>query len=245
MRDLRRDRSFYNPADMLYFRSIGDFIRNRSIEGVVALIPYLNSKDLVSLLLSKSIHRLRRSDLADYRTLVNALWPFLTEEDKLRIFQSSATKNDGRTELVLSMLDCSLNEKTLNNMINIAAQHGNRTAFEYACERSSKVGGILVGLKEAPDDYDGEARLLGKLAIAVRSTKWFFELAQSGMDLDSVIEEDGEIYLPMLSDCDPGGLPARLASRRFRITDQMIARATTEAGKQALRELQHNDSSTQ
>jgi hypothetical protein len=229
----------------MYFRNIREFIRNRSTEEVVEIIPYLDSKEFVSLLLSEFIGRLRRSDLADYRTLINALWPFLTEGDKLRIFESSATKNDGRTELVLSMLDCSLNEKTLNNMINIAAQHGNRTAFEYACERSSKVGGILVGLKKAPDYHDGEARLLVKQAIAVGSAKWFFQLVQSGMDLDPMIEENGEICLPMLSDCDPEGLPARLASHGFHITDQMIARATTEAGKQALRKLQHKDSSTQ
>ena len=167
MRNLRRDSSFYNPAEVMYFRSISDFIRNRSIGGVVELIPYLNSKEFVSLLLSEFIGRLQRSDLADYRTFVNALWPFLTDRDKLKIFAHSATRNDGRSEFVLGKMDCSLDEDTLNSMIKIAAKYGNLTAFEYACERSSEIGNLLEGLHgRNPNWYAEEARILAKNALA-------------------------------------------------------------------------------
>jgi len=274
MRNLRRDSSFYTPAEVMYFRSISDFIRNRSIGGVVELIPYLNSKEFVSLLLSEFIGRLQRSDLADYRTFVNALWPFLTDRDKLKIFAHSATRNDGRSEFVLGKMDCSLDEDTLKSMIKIAAKYGNRTAFEYACERSSEIGNLLEVLHGwNPNWYAEEARILAKNALAVGSTSWFFRLVQAGLNVDSIIADQGEICLPILSDRDPeglptrlayfedyfgeshhsfeesapdlDGLPARLAAHGFFITDQMIARATTEAGKQALRKLQYKDSSTQ
>jgi hypothetical protein len=44
---------------------------------------------------------------------------------------------------------------------------------------------------------------------------------------------------------DMNGLSRRLASLGIHITDQMIARATTEAGKQALRKLQYTGGADQ
>ena len=274
MRVLCRDSSLSNQAELLYFRSISDFIWDRSIESVVELIYYLDSMEYVSLLLSDFIYRLRRSDLADYRTLVDALWPVLTDEQKLEIFAQSAARNDGRTDFVLSKMDCSLNEKTLRDMREIAANHGNRTAFEFACERSSEVGAILKSLEEIPGSISLPAWNLAKKVFAVNSSHWFSRLVQSKMWMVPMLQEDGEFCLPMMSDLDPNALPSLLADfakkfcrgfpipdltqpyaiddllkilaiKGFRITDQMIARATTEAGKQALRKLQYKGSDVQ
>ncbi len=281
MRAQKNDRSFYNPAETIFYRSIANFIRKRSAKDVVEFIPSLDSNTFV---LSMFISKLQRSNLADYRTIVNALWPVVSDEQKLTLFANSAGKDDGRTEFILGKMDCSLDEKTLQKMIDIAAEHGNLTAFEYACERSVTIGEILGGMPKNPHWYDEQAWKLARQAITVRSTVWFSHLVKANLDIDPIIANHSEICLPMLADIDPDNLPfrldsfayywgddshattlwadddldsskkmppdmnglsRRLASLGIHITDQMIARATTEAGKQALRELQFTGSSAQ
>jgi ankyrin repeat protein len=286
MKYQKNDRSFYNPAEIIFYLTIADFIRKRSAKDVAELIPSLDSNTFV---LSMFISRLQRSNLADYRSIVNALWPVVSDEQKLTLFANSAGKDDGRTEFILGKMDCSLDEDTLQEMIDIAAEHGNLTAFEYACERSLTIGEILGGLPKNPDRYDEQAWKLARQAITVKSTAWFSHLVKVGLDTDPFIHYQSEICLPMLADIDPDSLPfkldsfayyalvihdphttrvwvdddldssekmhpdknglsrlsRRLASLGIHITDQMIARATTEAGKQALRELQFTGSSAQ
>ena len=243
---------------------------------IIQYINYRSTEDLVSLIVCDPImirttpffkataDKLQKSDFEQYQTILKALVPALTDEQKLIVFEQSANKDDGRTEFVLSKLDCSLTEKTLANMMDIAARHGNRTAFEFACERSLTVGKVLDELKEAPQHHAIAANTLAIKAIDVRSTQWLHRLIQSGLDLNPIIRMRAEFCLPMLSDLDPNHLPAWLDSFEsflkniwsFRpahvpapppveITDQMIARATTEPGEQALRKLQQKNSSAQ
>ena len=277
----KNDRSFYNPAQNIFYRSINDFIRKRSAKDVVEFIPSLDSN---TFFLPMFISKLQHSNLADYRTIVNALWPVVSDEQMLTLFANSAGKDDGRTEFILGKMDCSLDEKTLQKMIDIAAKHGNLTAFEYACERSVTIGEILGGMPENPHWYDAQAWKLARQAITVRSTVWFSHLVKANLDIDPIIADHSEICLPMLADIDPDNLPflldsfayyggddsyatplwvdddldsskkmppdmnglsRRLASLGIHITDQMIARATTEAGKQALRKLQYTGGADQ
>jgi hypothetical protein len=277
----KKDLSFYKPASEMFYRSIADFIWKSSAKDVVEFIPSLDSNTFV---LSMFISKLQCSNLSDYQTIVNALWSILKDAHKLKIFANSATRNDGRTEFVLGKMDCSLDEATLQNMIDIAAEHGNLTAFEYACERSVTIGEMLGGMPENPNWYEEQAWKLARQAITVRSTAWFSHLVKANLVTDPIIANHSEICLPMLADIDPDKLPflldsfayyggddsyatplwvdddldsskkmppdmkglsRRLASLGIHITDQMIARATTEAGKQALRKLQYTGGADQ
>ncbi len=274
---MRSDKVAYDQAARAFLQCIDQFIIHRDAASVAEFISFLNSKKNTLVHLPAFIKKLERSDLDQYRTIVNALWPALLDEHKLIFFAQSATKDDGRTEFVLSEMDCSLDEKTLKRMIKVAAQYGNRTAFEYACERSLVVGKLLEELQDGFKwDNQEKAWKLAKTAVAVGSTDWLSRLIQSGMHLDpTLVHEHGEFCLPILSDLEPDGLLAclfslesyfdgdttictyynsenetdinellaRLAANGFQITDQMIGRASTEAGKQALRKLQYKGSS--
>jgi hypothetical protein len=269
---------------VMFNKSIYAFTRYRSAQDLTEFILYIAKVNWHPTILKSIFDRLQNAEFDQYRSIVKALWPILKDEHKLEIFANSATRNDGRTEFVLDKMDCSLDEITLQMMIDIAAEHGNLTAFEYACERSVKIGEILGGMPKNPHWYDEQAWKLARQAITVRSTEWFSHLVKANLDVDPIIADHSEICLPMLADIDPDNLPfrldsfayfwgddshattpwvdddldsskkmppnmnglsRRLASLGIHITDQMIARATTEDGKQALRKLQLTGSSAQ
>lgn len=123
----------HDRAKTIFHQSVNHFILNRRADHVVELISSLISRSAAPTYFPAFIHKLQKSDLNQYRTIVNALWPVLSDVQKLDIFGHSAAKEDGRTEFVLSKMDCSLDAKTLDKMIWTAAKNGNRMAFEFAC----------------------------------------------------------------------------------------------------------------
>jgi ankyrin repeat protein len=174
-----------------------------------------------------------------YRDIIKAIWPTLRSGEKLKIFSHTAEKDDGRTEFVLGLLDISLDEDTLDDMMRRAAAYQNPTAFEFAAERSLGVGKILGNLATSPQStltqQDGVQ--LAVAAIRAGSLKWLDALIKAGLDFQR-LERTFVHALPVLADLDPDGLSNRLRSVRYRIGDDVIQSTGTEAGRKALIALQ-------
>ena len=174
-----------------------------------------------------------------YRDIIKAIWPTLRSGEKLKIFSHTAEKDDGRTEFVLGLLDISLDEDTLNDMMQRASAYQNPTAFEFAAERSLSVGKILGNLATSPQSTftQQDAVQLAVAAIRAGSLKWLDALIKAGLDFQR-LERTFVHALPVLADLDPDGLSNRLRSVRYRIGDDLIQSTGTEAGRKALIALQ-------
>lgn len=168
-----------------------------------------------------------------YRHIIRAVWPVLDSHEKLEVFVNTADKDDGRTEFVLGLLDVSLNEEALQKMMRRAFKAGNRTAFEYAAERSLMVGRIFDELSTRTESAQAAAAGLAYSALRVGSLKWFDKLLKDGVDLQRVLDTDFDA-VALLSDLDPDGLHDRLRSVRCQIDEDMIESTHTEAGRKAL-----------
>ncbi|NDC10735.1 MAG: hypothetical protein EBZ75_15625 [Oxalobacteraceae bacterium] len=157
----------------------------------------------------------------------------------MQVFASNADKDHGRTEFVLGLLDLSLDEKTLADMMKRAVDAKNPTAFEYAAERSLDVGKILSELSTSPQSIFTQQTggWLAYSALRAGSLKCFDELMKVGVNLQGMINRS--IYtLPLLSDLDPDRLGDRLRSLRYEIDEVLIDSARSEAGRKALIALQ-------
>lgn len=101
------------------------------------------------------------------------------------------------------------------------------------------------------------------------SLAWFSKIIESGLWYQRILLEHGEICLPMLSDLYPDALFVMLDAfesnfncyrlnadgsvsllenardPQLKITDQLIALATSEAGKEALRKVKNKNTSSQ
>lgn len=174
-----------------------------------------------------------------YRDIIKAIWPTLDSDEKLKIFVHTANKDDGRTEFVLGLLDISLDEGTLEEMMQWAAAYQNPTAFEFAAERSLGVGEILSKLATSPQSTltQEDSVRLAVATIRAGSLKWFDALIKAGLDFQR-LERTFVGALPWLADLDPDGLSNRLRSVHYRIDESMIESTGTEAGRKALIALQ-------
>ena len=180
---------------------------------------------------------LRRNDMSadNFMALVRLIWPNLDATGKSRVLACSAAYNDQRMDAVLGMLDCSLEDSRLQEMMFIAADSGNTAAWEFAADRSLDFNGKLRKLAEG----DQSAILTGTVGrvLTAGSLRGFERMMQAGLDLQLHIDFRGELILPLLADLDPAGLAARLKGLRFQIDDNLASTAKTEAGQRALREL--------
>ncbi len=180
---------------------------------------------------------LRRTDMSadNFMALVRLIWPKLNETGKSRVLASTAGYTDQRMDAVLGMLDCSLEDSRMQEMMTIAAESGNTAAWEFAADRSLDFNGRLRQLAEG----DQSAILNGMIEKVLKagSLRGFDRMMQAGLDLQQHIDFRGELILPLLADLDPAGLAARLKGLRFQIDDNLASTATTDAGQRALREL--------
>lgn len=180
---------------------------------------------------------LKRKDMSadNFMALVRLIWPKLTETGKSRVLASTAGYTDQRMDAVMGMLDCSLEDSRLQEMMMIAAESGNTAAWEFAADRSLDFNGKLRQLAEG----DQSAILNGMVENVLKagSLRGFDRIMQAGLDLQQHIDYRGELILPLLADLDPTGLAARLNGLHFRIDDNLASTAKTDAGQRALREL--------
>ncbi len=180
---------------------------------------------------------LRRKDMSadNFMALVRLIWPKLNDTEKSRVLASTAGYTDQRMDAVMGMLDCSLEDFRLQEMMGIAGESGNTAAWEFAADRSLDFNGKLRRLAEG----DQSAILTGMVVVVLNagSLRGFDRMMQAGLDLQQHIDYRGELILPRLADLDPAGLAARLQGLRLQIDDNLASTATTDAGQRALREL--------
>ena len=168
-------------------------------------------------------------DFDNYARTVKSVWPFISDEQKNTLFLDAATRADDRMDLVFGMLDCALNIKTVESILQRAASIGNARAFEFAADRSFKMGEVLESLKAGNDVGQG----IFYWALTAGSLKWVDKLIAAGFKLQNIISSS-ESYISILADLDPQNLANKLKGLENKITPRMIDHARTEAGKQAL-----------
>jgi len=180
---------------------------------------------------------LKRKDMSadKFIALVRLMWPSLDATRKSRVLASTAGYTDQRMDAVMAMLDCSLEDSRLQEMMTIAAESGNTAAWEFAADRSLDFNGKLRQLAEG----DQSAILNGMVQNVLRagSLRGFDRMMQAGLDFQQRIDFRGELILPLLADLDPAGLAARLKGLRLQIDDNLASTARTDAGRRALRAL--------
>ena len=168
-------------------------------------------------------------DFDNYARTVKSVWPFISDEQKNTLFLDAATRADDRMDLVFGMLDCALNMSTVEGILQRAASIGNARAFEFAADRSFKMGWLLESLKAGNDVGQG----MFYWALTAGSLKWVDKLIAAGFKLQNIISSS-ESYISILADLDPQNLANKLKGLENKITPRMIDHARTEAGKQAL-----------
>jgi len=168
-------------------------------------------------------------DFDNYARTVKSVWPFISDEQKNTLFLDAATRADDRMDLVFGMLDCALNIKTVESILQRAASIRNTRAFEFAADRSFKMGEVLESLRAGNDVGQG----IFYWALTAGSLKWVDKLIASGLKLQNIISSS-ESYISILADLDPQGLAKKLKGLENKITPRMVEHAGTEAGKQAL-----------
>ncbi len=180
---------------------------------------------------------LRRKDMSadNFMALVRLIWPTLNETGKSRILASTAGYADQRMDAVLGMLDCSLEDSIMQEMMMIAAESGNAVAWEFAADRSLNLNRKLSKL--ADGDQSAILTSTVEMALSAGSLRGFERMMQAGLDLQPHIDYRGEVILPLLAVLDPAGLATRLKGLRFQIDDNLASTAESDAGQRALREL--------
>ena len=165
----------------------------------------------------------------NYARVVKSVWPFISDKQKNTLFLDAATRSDERMDLVFGMLDCALNVSTVEGILQRAASIRNTRAFEFAADRSFKMGEVLESLMAGNDVGHG----MFYWALTAGSLKWVEKLIAAGLKLQNIISSS-ESYISILADLDPQGLAKNLKGLENKITPRMIDHASTEAGKQAL-----------
>jgi hypothetical protein len=168
-------------------------------------------------------------DFKNYARIVKSVWPFISDKQKNKLFLDAATRSDERMDLVFGMLDCALNVSTVEGILQRAASIRNTRAFEFAADRSFKMGEVLDSLSAGNDVGHG----MFYWALTAGSLKWVEKLIAAGLKLQNFISSS-ESYISILADLDPQGLAKNLKGLENKITPRMIDHASTEAGKQAL-----------
>lgn len=164
----------------------------------------------------------------NYVRLVKSVWPFISDEQKNSLFLDAATRADDRMDFVFSMLDCALSINTVESILQRAAFIGNTRAFEFAADRSFKMGKVLESLKSGKDVGHG----MFYWALTAGSLKWVDKLIAAGLKLlDVIITEPN--YISQLADLDPQGFAEKTKGLENKIHG-LVNVTKTEAGNQAM-----------
>jgi ankyrin repeat protein len=174
-------------------------------------------------------------DFKNYARIVKSVWPFISGKQKNTLFLDAATRSDERMDLVFGMLDCALNISTVEGILQRAASIRNMRAFEFAADRSFKMGEVLDSLSAGNDVGHG----MFLWALQARSIKWVEKLIAAGLNRQGAIA-DHPAYISMLADLDPQGLAEKLNGLNYVVTPRMVQHTSTEAGKQALTALMNH-----
>jgi hypothetical protein len=175
--------------------------------------------------LTKNQHIL---DFNKYARVVKSVWPFISDKQKNTLFLDAATRSDERMDLVFGMLDCALTISTVEGILQSAVSIRNTRAFEFAADRSFKMGQVLESLKAGND----AGQEMFDLALTAGSLKWVEKLIAAGLNLLDVIIS-GPYYISQLADLDPQGFPEKIKGLENKI-NTVVMNTKTEAGKQAL-----------
>jgi ankyrin repeat protein len=189
-------------------------------------------------------HKMRDSDLAYkvFAPLAKAAWPALNLEQKNELFRTCAFQSNQHTVLILSLGDFEFdrNSEVFPHWINRALAYGNRATSEFISKQLDLFGEAkknIYGFNRL--DTIGEldwtkCLLMGILKSGDR--RQFANLIIDGLDLKKFIGCDPGI-LPLMADCFPNEVEDWVAGLNITVTEEMILRADTEAGRSTLRNL--------
>ena len=173
----------------------------------------------------------------EYANIVKSLWPFISSDNKNKIFIDAMLSTDESRELVLGLLDYELPSSTIECILQLAGPNRDTAAFEFAADRSLEMAQTIESIEAGNNNgYD-----MFRNALAARSMKWVERLLDAGFNLQIVIDEF-PVSISILADIDHQGLAQKLKGLNYEVTPHMIERANTEAGKHALKALMNSSS---
>ena len=189
-------------------------------------------------------HRMYDSQLAYkvFAPLAKAAWPALNFEQKNELFRKCAFQSNQHTVLILSLGDFEFdrNSKVFPHWIDRALAYGNRATSELLSkhldlfDRAKREITYFNSLDTIDTLNPVKCLLMGVLKSGNRSQ--FMNLIIGGLDLRKFIDCDPDV-LPQMADCFPNDVADWVAGQNVTVTETMIQRAETEAGRSALRDL--------
>jgi len=168
-------------------------------------------------------------DFAAYARVVKNVWPFLTDEQKIKLFAAAAISAEDRMNFVYSMLDCALESSALEEIMHLACNKMNKAAFEFAAERSVEMAKVIESLSAGEDTGYGKF----SWAVSAGSLKWVEKLIAAGFKLERMFQVS-PFFIIKLADLDPEGLAEKFKNLQLPIEPHWVDQTKTEAGKQAL-----------
>ena len=81
-------------------------------------------------------------------------------------------------------------------------------------------------------------------SLQTKSIAVFEKLIQAGLDIQHLLRQDKSMYLPLMADCNPTDLKYWLKGIDIKVTEGLIAQASTPEGKAALRQLMEKEKAT-
>jgi hypothetical protein len=174
----------------------------------------------------------------NYARLATSVWPFISNEEKEKIFYNAALRSENHMNLVFGMLDFSLDFGMIENLLHSASINKKIAAFEFAAERYYDSSMLSKWVQAGDKCID-----IFELAISAGSIKWVEKLIDAGLKLQDPFSKDHNL-ISLLADLDPEGLAKKLSDIQIQITPYLVNQAETEAGKQALIALMANPDKT-
>ena len=173
--------------------------------------------------------------------ITKLLWPKLDDTEKNDLLVAMTKYPEACFHAVLDMMDCSLTEKHIANMLTNASLDAHKAAWEFAADRSPYMAKLLDIMRQKIYPTFSYIRE----AVDVGSLRWFDAFMDAGLDLQEHIDHYASDFLPRLADLDPAGLKKRLAGVRLPSDRTLPDDCKTEEGQRALSNLIKSNSALQ
>ena len=182
-------------------------------------------------------YRLSSLPFKNFSALLTAMWPNIDQQNRQLIACLSGNADSHYTQFIINLPGFAMERNTYasNHMVLLAAQSGNTTAFEFGAAHQDKFDKLVSEITSV-SDQDTTLRIQGLAinALHARSLLWFEKLMTAGLNLQALLDSDGETILPLMADLSPARLGTWLEGMTFGITQQTIDDARTAEGRDAL-----------
>jgi len=240
--------AFLGPHKTCYSYPSGDiatdmietFLLHCASENIPVLVEKCESSVLHIQRVAVTNFIVEKLSFEKFSTLIKALHSHLINAALNRIAANAAIADERYWSFVINLpgFDMPRDGFYVNPMYTNAARGGNTKAFEFTLSRSSKFDRFLAKLESDPTvNFLGSKQIHIIQTLQARSLLWFEKYIAAGLDLQSLIDSDEEVVLPLMADLSPERLSTWLKGMTVNITPYMIDQTRTPGGRDALLKL--------